>query len=163
MIKIGLLSDTHGYLGDYVYRFFEDCDEVWHAGDIGSIDVLNTLKNFKPFRAVYGNIDGSLIKKEVPAIQQFSIEGMNVFIKHIVGYPNKYDKNIIPILQSSKYNLVIGGHSHILRIMYDKKYNWLFVNPGAAGLYGFHTKITLVKLFIDNAHVKGADIWERNR
>jgi len=163
MIKIGLLSDTHGYLGDFVYYFFEDCDELWHAGDIGSVDVLNALKTFKPLRAVYGNIDGSPIRKEVPCIQQFKIAGMNVFMKHIVGYPNKYDKNVITALQSASYNLVIGGHSHILRIMYDKKYNWLFVNPGAAGLYGFHTKITLVKLLIEDGRVKDATIWEKDK
>lgn len=163
MAFVGILSDTHAYLGDYVYRFFDDCEEVWHAGDVGSLEVLTALQNFKPTRAVWGNIDGLPIKKEIPAIQFFKYQGIRVFIRHIVGYPNKYEKSVIPILQSSPFDLVIAGHSHILRIMHDKKFNFLFINPGAAGIYGFHQKITLVKLQIEEGKIKDAFIWEKNR
>ena len=125
MALIGILSDTHAYLGDYVYRFFDDCEEIWHAGDVGSLDVLQALQHFKPTRAVWGNIDGSPIRKEIPAVQFIKYQGLRVFMRHIVGYPNKYDKSVVPILQSSPFDLVIAGHSHILRIMHDKKYNFL--------------------------------------
>ncbi|MGQ9846401.1 MAG: metallophosphoesterase family protein [Bacteroidales bacterium] len=163
MALIGILSDTHAYLGEYVFSFFDDCDEIWHAGDIGSIEVLTALQNFKPTRAVWGNIDGVIIKKEVSAIELFNYQGINVFMKHIVGYPNKYDKSVISVLQSTPLDLVIAGHSHILRIMHDRKYNFLYINPGAAGIYGFHTKITLVKLQIEDGKVKDAFIWEKNK
>lgn len=163
MALIGILSDTHAYIGEYIFRFFDDCDEIWHAGDIGSIEVLTALQNFKPTRAVWGNIDGAIIKKEIPAIQHFKYQGINVFMRHIVGYPNKYEKGIIPFLQSTPLDLVIVGHSHILRIMHDKKYNFLYINPGAAGKYGFHTKITLVKLQIEKGKIKDAFIWEKNK
>ncbi|HNV96477.1 MAG TPA: metallophosphoesterase family protein [Bacteroidales bacterium] len=163
MALIGILSDTHAYLGDYVYRFFDDCEEIWHAGDVGSLDVLQALQHFKPTRAVWGNIDGSPIRKEIPAVQFIKYQGLRVFMRHIVGYPNKYDKSVVPILQSSPFDLVIAGHSHILRIMHDKKYNFLFINPGAAGMYGFHQKITLVKLQIEEGKIKDAFIWEKNK
>ncbi|GAB4448389.1 MAG: metallophosphoesterase family protein [Bacteroidales bacterium] len=163
MALIGILSDTHAYLGEYVYRFFDDCEEIWHAGDVGSLDVLQALQRFKPTRAVWGNIDGSSIKKEVPAVQFIKYQGLRVFMRHIVGYPNKYDKSVVSILQSSSFDLVIAGHSHILRIMHDKKYNFLFINPGAAGMYGFHQKITLVKLQIEEGKIKDAFIWEKNK
>lgn len=163
MAFVGILSDTHAHLGDYVFRFFDDCDEIWHAGDVGSLEVLKALQGFKPTRAVWGNIDGSPMKKEIPAVQFIKYQGLRVFMRHIVGYPNKYDKSVIPILQSSPFDLVIAGHSHILRIMYDKKYNFLFINPGAAGIYGFHQKITLVKLQIEEGKIKDAFIWEKNK
>lgn len=163
MALIGILSDTHAYLGDYVYRFFDDCDEIWHAGDFGSVEVLNALKEFKPMRAVWGNIDGYPIRKEIPEVQQFKYQGIRVFMKHIVGYPAKYEKSVVPLFQSCQYDLVIAGHSHILRIMPDKKFNFLFINPGASGLYGFHQKITLVKLQIEEGKIKNAYLWEKNK
>jgi predicted phosphodiesterase len=96
MALIGILSYTHAYLGDYVYRFFDDCEEIWHAGDVGSLDVLQALQHFKPTRAVWGNIDGSPIRKEIPAVQFIKYQGLRVFMRHIVGYPNKYDKSVVP-------------------------------------------------------------------
>jgi hypothetical protein len=163
MPYIGILSDTHAYLGDYVFRFFDDCEEIWHAGDIGSMDVLNKLQNFKPLKAVYGNIDGFDIRKEVPEEQKFCFQELNVFIKHIVGYPKKYQKEAVELFNKNKFHLVIAGHSHILRIMYDKQHNFLFINPGAAGLYGLHQKITLVKLLIEENKIKDATLWEKNK
>lgn len=163
MALIGILSDTHAYLGEYIFRFFDDCDEIWHAGDIGSLEVLTALQNFKPTRAIWGNIDGTDIKKEIPAIQLFNYQGMNVFMRHIVGYPNKYEKNVFPFLQSTPLDLVIAGHSHILRIMQDKKFNFLYINPGAAGIYGFHTKITMVKLQINEGKIIDTFIWEKSK
>lgn len=163
MAYIGILSDTHAYLGDYVFRFFDNCDEIWHAGDIGSLDVLTALQQFKPIRAVWGNIDGSPIKNLIPAVQMFKYQGLRVFMRHIVGYPNKYENSVIPTIQSTPFDLIIAGHSHILRIMHDRKYNFLFINPGAAGIYGSHTKITLVKLEIQEGKIKDAFIWEKNK
>lgn len=163
MSIIGIISDTHAYLGDYVYRFFDDCDEIWHAGDLGSLEVLNALKQFKPLRAVWGNIDDTSIRKQIPEIQLFNYQGLNIFMKHIVGYPSKYEKNLITLFKKNKYDLVIAGHSHILRIMPDKKFNFLYINPGAAGLYGIHQKITLVKLLIEPGKIKDVYLWEKNK
>lgn len=160
---VGILSDTHGYLGDYVFQFFQDCEEIWHAGDIGSIEILDKLNSFKPTKAVYGNIDGGILRKTVPEIQSFKFQGLNVFIKHIVGYPNKYDKKVVQHFLSNSYQIVVCGHSHILRVMFDHQYNFLYVNPGAAGLYGIHQKITLVKLEIELQNIKNAFIWEKER
>ncbi len=163
MPYIGILSDTHGYLGDFVFSYFADCEEIWHAGDIGSVEVLDKLQQFKPVRAVYGNIDGGLIKRAIPEVQEFEYNGIKVFMKHIVGYPSKYDKTVKDSFSSQKYNLVVAGHSHLLRIMYDKTYQFLYVNPGAAGRYGIHQKITLVKLEIVGGLIKNAFIWEKER
>lgn len=163
MALIGILSDTHAYLGDYVFRYFDDCDEIWHAGDIGSTEVYDRLCQFKPLRAVFGNIDGMPLKKMLPETNIFQFSGLNVMIKHIVGYPGKYDKSASEIFAHQSFNIVVAGHSHILRIMYDKKHDFLFINPGAAGQYGLHQKITLVKLEITNGIIKEANIWEKER
>ncbi|MCX7862075.1 MAG: metallophosphatase family protein [Bacteroidales bacterium] len=161
MALIGILSDTHCYIGDFVFQYFNDCDEIWHAGDIGNIDTYDTLKNFKTLRAVFGNIDGFPLTKILPVTNIFEFSNLKVMIKHIVGYPGKYDKSVKSLLTQQKFDIVIGGHSHILRIMYDKNYHFLYINPGAAGLYGIHHKITLVKLEIINGKIKDAYIWEK--
>ncbi len=163
MSLVGILSDTHGFLGDYVYRYFENCDEIWHAGDIGNIEVLDKLQQFKPIKAVYGNIDGGVLKRILPESMEFDYQGMKVFLKHIVGYPGKYEKSLIELFSKSAFNLVVAGHSHILRIMYDKKHNFLFVNPGAAGYFGIHHKITLIKLEIIGNKIVSTNIWEKER
>lgn len=163
MALIGILSDTHAFLGDFVFRYFDNCDEIWHAGDIGSIEVYERLSHFKPLRAVYGNIDGIPLKKILPETNIFQFSGLNIMIKHIVGYPGKYDKSAREIFAKQTFNIVVAGHSHILRIMYDKSHNFLFINPGAAGKYGLHQKITLVKLNITDGKIIEANIWEKER
>jgi uncharacterized protein len=129
MTKIGLLSDTHAYLNDAFLRFFESCDEVWHAGDWGSMAVYDALSAFKPLRGVWGNIDGMPLRSMLPQINRFTVEEVNVLLTHIGGYPGKYDKSIVNTLQSNPPQLFVCGHSHILKVMYDKKLNILHVNP----------------------------------
>lgn len=160
MTKIGLLSDTHGYIDPNVYKYFADVDEIWHAGDIGNLSTLQELQDFKPVRAVYGNIDGTEIRKECPEIQEFTIDGVQVFIIHIGGYPNRYSKGVSQLLQQSKPNLFISGHSHILKVMHDKKLNLLHMNPGAAGFHGFHKVKTLLRFDIDQGKIDNLEVIE---
>lgn len=160
---IGLLSDTHGNIPIETKVFFKDCDEIWHAGDIGSVEVLKELKEIAPTYAVFGNIDDNQIRCSVPEELFFQREGVKIYIKHIIGHPNKYQKNVLTKLVEYKPDLVVAGHSHILQIIYDKKYNWLFINPGAAGSYGFHQKKTLIKITIKDQRVSNAQIFENER
>ena len=148
MKRIGILSDTHGYVPKQVYSFFDECDEIWHAGDMG-YGVLQTLQAFKPVRGVYGNIDGPDVRRFVPKTQLFECEGLKVLMTHIGGYPNRYDKTMLPLIEHEHPDIFISGHSHILKVMYDKKHNLLHINPGAAGLQGFHQVSTLVRFVID--------------
>ncbi len=163
MKKIGLLSDTHGYIHPRVFDFFQHCDEIWHAGDIGDENTLHTLQNFKPLTAVYGNIDGGNIRIQIPEIQQFNTENVHVFMTHIGGYPGRYAKGIKEKLQRFKPNLFISGHSHILKVMHDKQLNLLHINPGAAGKHGLHQKITLIRFAIDQAKILDLEIMEIER
>ncbi|MEJ2003596.1 MAG: metallophosphoesterase family protein [Cyclobacteriaceae bacterium] len=134
MIRIGLLSDTHGYLNPKIFSYFEECDELWHAGDIGDIKTADQLEEFKPLRAVYGNIDGGELRVRYPEDHFFETEGLRVYMTHIGGYPPKYNKRTRPIVRSEKPDLFISGHSHILKIMRDDHIpNLLHINPGAAG------------------------------
>lgn len=148
MLRIGVLSDTHGYLPKQVFTFFEECDELWHCGDIGP-DVLDRLTEFKPVVAVYGNMDGWDIRYQVPQTQLLNREGHKILMTHIGGWPGHYEKKIIPLLESEKPDIFMAGHSHILKVMYDKQYNLLHINPGAAGRQGFHQKSTLVRFTLD--------------
>ena len=141
MTRIGLLSDTHAYWDEKYLEYFEPCDEIWHAGDIGSLEVAEKLAAFRPFRAVYGNIDGQEIRKLYPQINRFTVDGAEVLIKHIGGYPGKYDPSIIGSLMTRPPKLFISGHSHILKVKYDKTLDMLHINPGAAGMSGFHNWI----------------------
>lgn len=163
MKRVGILSDTHNYISHQIVDFFSDCYEIWHAGDIGSIEITEELKKIKPLKAVWGNIDGQDIRIEYPEMLRLKIENTDVVIKHIVGYPSKYDKSIIKLLQTNPPDLLIAGHSHILRVMYDKKYNFLFINPGAFGLSGFHIVRTAVKLDIENKNFSNLKILELNK
>lgn len=163
MKKVGILSDTHYYIGEEIFRHFEGCDEIWHAGDIGSIEVADHLAEFKPFRAVYGNIDNHLIRSQHPLIQRFNCEEVDVFMKHIVGYPGRYDKSISETLKHNPPLLLIAGHSHILKVQYDTENNFLFINPGAAGKNGFHQVRTLVRLTIDGSTMKDLEIIEMKK
>ena len=148
MIRIGILSDTHGTIPEQVYTFFADCDELWHAGDIGD-NVLDELRSFKPVVAVYGNCDDWDMHREVPEVQIFQREKLKIIMTHIGGYPGHYENRVLSIIENEKPNIFVAGHSHILRVMYDKKYNMLHINPGAAGRQGFHKVATLVRLTLD--------------
>ena len=160
MTRIGLLSDTHGYWDERYLKYFKECDEIWHAGDIGSVEVLNKLREIGKVRAVYGNIDGQEIRQLVPLIDEFYVDGAKVIMKHIGGYPGKYDNSIRGILFTHKPSLFISGHSHILKVLYDKTLGTLHINPGAAGIYGFHKKRTLVRFNIDNGNFSDLEVIE---
>lgn len=150
MTTIGLISDTHSYLDPKVFDHFADCDEIWHAGDIGEIQVADELANFKPFKAVYGNIDGGKVRITYPENLFFEIEGFSVWMTHIGGRPGAYAKGITTILKERTPDIFICGHSHILRVQKDEKYNdLLYINPGAAGKHGFHKVRTLIKFCIE--------------
>ena len=151
MTRIGLLSDTHAFWDDKYLKYFENCDEIWHAGDIGSVEVARKLSAFRPFRAVYGNIDGQDIRRLYPQTNRFTVDGAEVLIKHIGGYPGNYDPSIRGSLLVKPPQLFISGHSHILKVKYDKTLDMLHINPGAAGISGFHKVRTLVRFCIDNA------------
>lgn len=160
MKRIGVLSDTHGIVPAQVYDFFKDCDQIWHAGDVGSIDVLEELNHFKPTIAVYGNIDGSDIMWKTEEVQVFSCEEMKVIMTHIGGYPPKYMPKSLELIKKEKPNIFISGHSHILKVMYDKQNEILHINPGAAGKYGFHKVCTLVRFTIDGNRATDMEINE---
>ena len=148
MKRIGVLSDTHGVLAPQVYSFFRDCDELWHAGDIGP-GVLEQLRAFKPVRAVWGNCDNFALHYELPEVDFFTCDGLRVLMTHIGGYPGHYPFELRRHLELSEPDIFVCGHSHILRVMYDKDYNFLHINPGAAGRQGFHRVGTLVRFTID--------------
>lgn len=160
MKYIGLLSDTHNYWDVKFENYFADCDEVWHAGDIGSMDLATRFENFKPFRAVYGNIDDYKVRAAYPEIQRFVLEGVDVMMIHIGGYPGKYEPKVRRIMRANPPKLFISGHSHILKVMYDKTFNCLHINPGAAGKYGFHRVRTLVRFKLDNGNISDMDVIE---
>lgn len=160
MQKIGLLSDTHSYFDPQLRDFFKDCDQIWHAGDIGNYEIVKTLKNLKPLKAVCGNIDGMDIRKEFPEKIRFKCEEVDVLITHIGGYPGKYNSKIKVELLSNSPNLFICGHSHILKIIYDKKLNFLFINPGAAGKFGIHKIRTAVRFTINKDKISDLDVIE---
>lgn len=160
MTKIGVLSDTHGHLHPKIFSFFSTCHEIWHAGDIGNIETAERLAEFKPLRAVYGNIDDTYVRARYPLHQQFMLEKLYVWITHIGGYPGKYDKSIINNLQSDPPDLFICGHSHILKVIYDKKLKLLHINPGAAGKFGIHQISTAIRFDIKKQAVHNLEILE---
>jgi putative phosphoesterase len=163
MVKIALLSDTHGYLDERFIKHFLACDEIWHAGDIGTTSLADQLAMMKPLRAVHGNIDGQPLRLQFPADQRFNLEDVSVWIRHIGGYPGHYEKEIRDILRINPPRLLITGHSHILKIQYDKHYELLYINPGAAGRYGFHTLQTLVKFKLHTGNITDMEVVELNR
>ena len=160
MKKIGLLSDTHGFLDDKVFEHFKDCDEVWHAGDIGTVEVADRLAAFKPLRAVYGNIDGDKLRVMFKQHERWMCEGVDVWMTHIGGYPGKYAREVKPEIFMHPPKLFISGHSHILKVMYDKKLGSLHINPGAEGKYGFHNVRTLVRFEIDGNDIRNLEVIE---
>ncbi|CAM4291593.1 metallophosphoesterase family protein [Gillisia limnaea] len=153
MKKILLLSDTHSHIDDRILHYIAEADEVWHAGDIGNPEVTDKIKELKPLRAVFGNIDDHEIRKEFPLNQRFLCEGVDVWITHIGGYPGKYSPAIREEIQKNPPKLFICGHSHILKVMPDKKLDLLHMNPGAAGKYGFHKKRTMLRFNIDEGNI----------
>ena len=149
MIKIGLLSDTHGHVDEKIIKFLASVDEIWHAGDIGSLESIAPIMTKAKFRAVYGNIDDSDIRAEHPLNQIFTVEGVKVFITHIGGYPGKYRSRVSKLLKEEQPQLYICGHSHICKVVKDPKLSLIHINPGAYGHYGFHKFRTIVKLKIE--------------
>jgi len=159
-MKIGLLSDTHAYWDERYATYFADCDEIWHAGDIGSITVADQLAKIKPFRAVYGNIDGHLERLRFPRYLFFECEGVSVLMTHIGGYPGHYAPEIINQLNEFRPKLFICGHSHILKVKFDAKRQLLHVNPGAAGKQGLHAVRTLVRFELTEGKILNLEVVE---
>ncbi len=160
MTRILLLSDTHGHMDDRILSFAREADEVWHAGDIGSLDVTDALKELRPVRGVYGNIDGDLVRREFPLDNRFMCEGVAVWITHIGGYPGRYQKRVREVLQVDPPKLFICGHSHILKVQFDKKFELLHMNPGACGKVGFHKVRTMLRFRVDGKEIKDLEVVE---
>lgn len=160
MTKILLLSDTHSYIDDTILKYVDQADEVWHAGDIGDLLVTDVIKKRKPLRAVYGNIDDAKARLEFPLNNRFWCEKVDVLITHIGGYPGKYNPSIKTEITANPPKLFICGHSHILKVQFDKKLNLLHMNPGAAGKSGFHTIRTMLRFVIDGDKIKDLEIIE---
>lgn len=160
MKRIGLLSDTHGYINPRLFAFFDKTDEIWHCGDIGNLQTAGQLSSFRTLRAVYGNIDGQDIRASFPLHNRFMCEGIDVWMTHIGGYPGRYDRNVKQEISANPPGLFISGHSHILKVIFDKKLNFLHINPGAAGIYGLHKICTAARFVIDGEEIKELEIWE---
>ena len=160
MIKIGLISDTHNYLDEQVFNHFKNCDEIWHAGDLGTMEIASALASFKPFRAVYGNIDGPDIQQVYPEKLRWLCENVEIFMTHIGGYPGRYTAWVKKELTEHPAQLFISGHSHILKVLFDQKLNCLHMNPGAAGKQGWHTIRTIIRFSIDGGSIKDCEVIE---
>lgn len=160
MKRIGLISDTHGYLDEKVFDHFSSCDEIWHGGDFGTMDIADQLSAFKPLKGVYGNIDDAAIRMRFPEQLVFTCEGVKVLMRHIGGAPPKYNPETRKELLLHQPLLFISGHSHILKIIYDEKINCLHMNPGAAGKQGWHKVRTLIRFTIDGANMKDCEVIE---
>lgn len=160
MRKILLLSDTHGHIDDTILKYVDQADEVWHAGDIGDLNVTDTLKKHKPLRAVFGNIDDDKARMEFPLHNRFMCEDVDVWITHIGGYPGKYSPAIKNEIAINPPKLFITGHSHILKVMFDKKLNLLHMNPGACGIHGFHQVRTMLRFVIEGDKIKDLEVIE---
>lgn len=159
-MKIGLLSDTHAYWDERYVKYFQGLDEIWHAGDIGSEELANQLAQIAPLRAVYGNIDGQALRTRFPKITFFTVAGVKVCMTHIGGYPGRYAPGIREILAEYHPKLFIAGHSHILKVLYDKRLDCLHINPGAAGKQGFHKVRTLVRFTLEEGQIKDLEVIE---
>ncbi len=160
MTRIGLISDTHSYLDEAVFAHFKDCDEIWHAGDFGTLEIAEKLAAFKPLRGVYGNIDDQSIRTIYPEDLFFTCEEVDVFIRHIGGYPGRYAPGVKDLIVKNNSKLFISGHSHILKVMYDDKLGCLHMNPGAAGNQGWHKVRTIIRFTIDGKNMKDCEVIE---
>ena len=163
MTRIGLLSDTHGFVNSALFNFFKDCNAIWHTGEIGSTDVVDELNLIAPVTAVYGNIDDWQISSRFPEFNIFECEKVKVMLTHIGGYPPRYYPNIIKKLEDERPNLFACGHSHILKVMYDEKHALLHINPGAAGRQGMHQVSTAIRFVIDGKDIKELEILEMKK
>ena len=163
MKRITLISDTHHSLDKRLLKYFKNTDEIWHAGDIGSYDVIDKLKKFAPIKAVSGNIDNYIITRAFNKNLVFKIEKIKVLITHIGGYPGKYPKKIRDLIEKTRPDLFICGHSHILKVIYDKQYKLLHMNPGAVGDYGIHKVKTLLRFVIENKNIKNLEVIELSK
>ena len=163
MPLIGLLSDTHGSVHPSIIKFFGNCDEIWHAGDIGNMTTAEVLQNLKPLRAVHGNIDGYELRQIFPEELRFTVGGVSVYMTHIGGFPGRYEKKVRETLMREHPQLFISGHSHILRVINDPKLKLLHINPGAAGNSGFHEVITAVKFKVEEGRISDLDVLEIKR
>lgn len=163
MKKIGILSDTHAYWDDRYATFLKGCDEIWHAGDVGSYEILERLSKIATVRAVWGNCDGQDVRRFTTEIYRFKVEEANIMIKHIGGSPDHYDRSVREQLLIETPDLLVCGHSHILKVMHDKKYGMLFINPGAAGLQGWQQVRTLVRLEVDGRNFRNLEVLEIKR
>ncbi|MDR2885399.1 MAG: metallophosphatase family protein [Rikenellaceae bacterium] len=160
MKTIGIISDTHGVFDDTLRTFLNEVDEIWHAGDIGSIEIADQIAAFRPLRAVHGNIDGGTTRVAWPRWATFMCEDVKVLMTHIGGYPGHYAEGVMSQILQTRPQIFVTGHSHILRVGYDKKYNLLHVNPGAAGISGFHNVRTAIRLVIDGRDIKDMEVGE---
>lgn len=160
MKKIGLLSDTHSFLNKSVFTYFDKCDEIWHAGDFGSMELVDELLKFKPIKGVYGNIDSAEIRLTFPEHLRFNCEKVDVWLTHIGGYPDKYHPKVKPEIYTNPPKLFICGHSHIVKVMYDKKINCLHINPGAAGKHGWQKVSTLIRFTITEDRIEDLELIE---
>ncbi len=160
MIRIGLLSDTHGFFDERITEYFGACNEIWHAGDIGDLEVIRKLSRIAPVVAVYGNIDGNPVRSRYPRHQRHIREGVDIWMTHIGGYPGNYDARVRPGIFEMPPGLFISGHSHILKVMPDKKLGFLHMNPGAAGRNGLHKVRTLIRFEVDQGRVGNVDVIE---
>lgn len=160
MTKILLLSDTHGHIDKTILKYAAQADEIWHAGDIGNLGVMDALMAVKPLRAVHGNIDDHIIQKEYPENNRFMCEGVDVWITHIGGYPGSYNVRVRDKIRQHPPKLFICGHSHILKVMYDKKLGLLHMNPGACGKHGFHQVRTMLRFVVDGDKISDLEVIE---
>ncbi|MBP6324230.1 MAG: metallophosphoesterase family protein [Chitinophagales bacterium] len=160
MTRIGIISDTHNYLDEKVFDYFKDVDMIWHAGDIGTQEVTDKLKAFKPLYAVHGNIDGHELRAEFPENQFIDVEGCKIFITHIAGAVGKYNSRVVKIIQEQKPAILVCGHSHIVKVIKDINYNLLHINSGAAGIHGFHKMRTIIRFEIENGKPQKMELIE---
>jgi len=163
LTHIGLISDTHYFLDEAVFKHFEKCDEIWHAGDFGSMEIADKLKAFKPLKGVYGNIDSNDIRSSYPERLTWNCEEVTIYMRHIGGHPKRYAPGVKQELISNKAKLFICGHSHILKVMYDEQIGCLHMNPGAAGKQGWHKMRTLIRFAIDGVAMKDCEVIELGR
>jgi uncharacterized protein len=159
-VKIGLISDTHGWIHPSLFKHFADCNEIWHAADIGNINTADTLAAFRPLRAVYGNIDDSLVRSAYPENLRFMIGEMDIWMTHIGGAPGNYAPKVKRLIYSDPPDIFICGHSHITRVMFDKRSGALYINPGAAGYSGFHKYMTAIRFQIDSKKIHDLEVIE---
>jgi uncharacterized protein len=159
-MKIGILSDTHGWIHPRIFDFFAECDEIWHAGDIGNLDTADQLAGFKTLRAVYGNIDNAAVRTVYTEHLHFTVENIKIWMTHIGGNPGHYERKLLPLFAENKPDIFICGHSHIAMIKYDPKMGFLYINPGAAGYNGFHKIMTIVRFQIDDKDIHDMELVE---